>query len=32
MDEYSVEFLACYYHDHTCQPFRDVTMNGDVLA
>jgi hypothetical protein len=27
------EFLGCFYHGHTCQPFRDVTtMNGDTLA
>jgi len=27
------EFLGCFYHGHTCQPFRDVkTMAGDTLA
>jgi len=27
------EFLGCYYHGHTCQPYRDVcTMRGDMLA
>jgi len=27
------EFLGCYYHGHTCQPYRDVTTNkGDNLA
>ena len=27
------EFFGCYFHGHTCEPFRDViTMNGDTLA
>jgi len=27
------EFLGCYYHGHTCQPYRNVcTMRGDTLA
>jgi len=27
------EFLGCFYHGHTCQPFRDVrTMGGDTIA
>jgi len=27
------EFLGCYYHSHTCQPYRYVcTMRGDTLA
>jgi len=27
------EFLGCYYHGCTCQPFRDVkTMGGETLA
>jgi len=27
------EFLGCYYHGHTCQPYRDVcTMRGDTLV
>jgi len=27
------DFLGCYYHDHTCHPYRDVcTMQGDTLA
>jgi G:T-mismatch repair DNA endonuclease (very short patch repair protein) len=27
------EFMGCYYHGHTCQPFRDVTTAvGDTLA
>jgi len=27
------EFLGCFYHGHTCQPFRDVKMmGGDTLA
>ena len=27
------ESLGCYFHGHTCQPFRDVTtMVGDTLA
>jgi G:T-mismatch repair DNA endonuclease (very short patch repair protein) len=27
------EFLGCYYHGCTCQPFRDVkTLNEDTLA
>jgi len=27
------EFFGCYFHGHTCQPFRDViTTNGDTLA
>jgi hypothetical protein len=27
------EFNGCYWHGHTCQPFRDVTtMAGDTLA
>ena len=27
------EFLGCFWHGHTCQPFRDIsTMNGDTLA
>jgi len=27
------EFLGCYYHGHTCQPYRDVTtIRGDTLA
>jgi len=26
-------FFGCYYQDHTCQPFRDVTiLRGDKLA
>ena len=26
------EFLGCYYHGHTCQPYRDVTtIRGDTL-
>ena len=27
------EFFGCFYHVHTCQPFRDVaTLKGDTLA
>jgi len=27
------EFFGCYFHDHTCQPFRDViTTSVDTLA
>ena len=27
------EFLGCFYHGHTCQPFRDVsTMRGEILS
>ena len=27
------EFFGCYFHGHTCQPFRDViTRSGDTLA
>jgi len=27
------EFLGCFYHGDTCQPFRDVTtLRGDTLA
>ena len=27
------EFLGCFWHGHTCQPFRDVpTLRGDTLA
>ena len=27
------EFFGCYFHGHTCQPFRDViTTSGDTLA
>jgi G:T-mismatch repair DNA endonuclease (very short patch repair protein) len=27
------EFNGCYWHGHTCQPFRDTpTMAGDTLA
>ena len=27
------EFLGCYYHGCTCQPFRDVkTVSGETLA
>jgi len=27
------EFFGCYFHGHTCQPFRDViTTSGDSLA
>ena len=27
------EFLGCYYHGHTCQPYRDVcTLRGDTLG
>jgi len=27
------EFFGCYYHGHTCQPFRDIkTMSGDTLV
>ena len=27
------EFLGCYFHGHTCQPFRDVIItSGDTLA
>ena len=27
------EFLGCFYHGHTCQPFRDIkTMSGDTLV
>ena len=27
------EFLGCYYHGHTCQPYREVTtIRGDTLA
>ena len=27
------EFMGCYFHGHTCQPFRDLpTMAGDTLA
>jgi G:T-mismatch repair DNA endonuclease (very short patch repair protein) len=27
------EFLGCFWHGHTCLPFRDVkTMHGDTLA
>jgi G:T-mismatch repair DNA endonuclease (very short patch repair protein) len=27
------EFLGCYYHECTCQPFRDVkTLSGETLA
>ena len=26
------EFFGCFFHGHTCQPFRDVsTMSGDNL-
>ena len=26
------KFLGCFYHGHTCQPFRDVkTMGGDTV-
>ena len=39
VDGYSSEahtfykFFGCYYHSHTCQPFRDVTtLRGDTLA
>ena len=27
------EFMGCYFHGDTCQPFRDVTTTvGDTLA
>ena len=27
------EFLGCYYHGHTCQPYRDVwTMRRETLG
>jgi G:T-mismatch repair DNA endonuclease (very short patch repair protein) len=27
------EFFGCFWHGHTCQPYRDVsTMSGDTLA
>jgi len=27
------EFLCCYFHGCTCQPFRDVkTMSGETMA
>jgi len=27
------EHFACFWHGHTCQPFRDVaTLSGDTLA
>jgi hypothetical protein len=27
------EFNGCYWHGHSCQPFRDVpTLAGDTLA
>jgi len=27
------DFFGCYFHSHTCQPFRDViTTRGDTLA
>jgi G:T-mismatch repair DNA endonuclease (very short patch repair protein) len=27
------EFLGCFWHGHTCLPYRDVeTMTGDTLA
>ena len=27
------EVFGCYYHSHTCQPFRDVTiLGGDTQA
>ena len=27
------EFFGCFWHGHTCQPFRDVaTLSGDTLA
>ena len=26
------EFLGCFYHGDTCQPFRDVTTLGDIIA
>ena len=27
------EFFGCYFHGHTCQPFRGViTTSGDTLA
>ena len=27
------EFYGCFYHGHTCKPFRDVsTMSGETLA
>jgi len=27
------EFFRCYFHGHTCQPFRDIiTTSGDTLA
>ena len=25
-------FFGCYFHGHTCQPFRDVITSGDTLA
>jgi len=26
------EYFCCYYHAHTCQPFREVsTLSGDTL-
>jgi len=26
------EFLGCFWHGHTCQPFRDVaTLSGDIM-
>jgi len=27
------EFFGCFWHGHTCQPFRDVaTLSGDTLV
>jgi len=27
------DFFGCYYHGHTCQPFRDVnTLRGETLG
>jgi len=27
------EFFGCFWHEHTCQPFRDVTsLSGDTMA
>ena len=27
------EFLGCYFHGHTCMPFRDIeTLGGDTLS
>ena len=27
------EFFGCFWHGHSCQPFRDVaTLSGDTLA